>query len=377
VPDLLIFADTVRSAELRHEIPALVPDAILYAETNGSRHVVAPSAELPIIGGVGEYTLHPFEEFGVDELRRTSLSNGELLDQIIVRAVTAFGIERAVVPASFPVLTADRLREAGIELVPERDLFIERRRAKSGAELAGIRRAQAAAEAGMAAARELLRRAEPDRDGVLQVDGHALTSERIKATISTEFITHGTTADAFVVSHGPQAAIGHHLGEGKLRAGETVVIDLWPRDDKSACYADMTRTFVVGDVPDEVANWHRLCLEVLERVRAAARPGVSGKELFGTACEIFERQGHLTQRTKVFGETLEEGFFHALGHGVGLEVHESPFLNLTGSEPLVAGDVIAVEPGLYRPGLGGVRLEDLLLVRGDGCETLTDFPYEL
>ena len=377
MPDVLILGDTFRSPELRHEIPAPAADPLLYVEHGGERHVVVTAFEIPIIEEVGDYVAHPFEEFGADELRRSSSSHLAMLEEIAVRAVRKLGVERAVVPWAFPVSAADRLRAEGVELVVDQGFFDDRRRVKTGAELAGIRRAQLAAEAGMAAARDLLAASETDDGGVLQLDGEPLTSERVKAAISAVFLEHDVVSDGFVVSHGAQAAIGHHLGSGRLRANETIVVDLWPRDRRSACSADMTRTFVVGEPPAEAAEWHRLCLEALERVVAGARAGVTGSALNDVACEIFEGAGHLTQRTKVFGEALDHGFHHALGHGVGLEVHEQPLLNLLGRSPLVDGDVIAVEPGLYRPGFGGVRIEDLLLVAADGCENLTRFPYDL
>jgi Xaa-Pro aminopeptidase len=377
VPDVLIYADTVRSPELRHEVPLGVADPFLYVERDGARHVVVSAFEIPLIEPVGDYVLHPLEEFGIDELRRSGIGFHEMFDELVLRAVRGIGVERAVVPGDFPLLLADRLRAAGVELEPDRELFDRRRRVKTPAELAGIRRAQAAAEAGMAAACELLRAARPDGDGGLVADGEPLTSERMKAAISQRFLERGATADGFIVSHGAQAAIGHHLGDGQLRVGETIVIDLWPRDNASACSADMTRTFVVGEVGEEVAEWHRLCREALDRAVDDIRPGVRGSEVFGHTCDLFEAAGYPTQRTKAPGEVLSDGFHHSLGHGVGLEVHEQPLLGFVGHEPLVAGDVVAVEPGLYRAGYGGVRLEDLVLVTDDGAERLTSFPYDL
>ena len=377
VGDVVLLGDTTRSPELRHEIPLGIPDPFLYLERDGARHVVVVSFEIPLLEEVGGYLLHPFEEFGVDELRRTSSSQLDLLNEIVLRAVKSFGVERALVPPSFPVLTADRLRAAGVEVVPSPDEFVARRRVKSSTELAGIRGAQEAARAGMSVARELLRSSSQNGAGVLELEGAPLSSERIKAAISAAFLEHGCSAEAFVVSHGPQAAIGHHLGTGEIRAGEPLVVDLWPRDNASSCFADMTRTFVVGEVPGEVAEWHDLCREALDRALAEVRPGVTGKDLYDTVCDLFEAAGYPTQRTKVEGEILERGFYHALGHGVGLEVHELPYLNLLGHQPLVAGDVIAIEPGLYRPGLGGVRIEDLVLVTEEGAENLTSFPYDL
>jgi Xaa-Pro aminopeptidase len=155
------------------------------------------------------------------------------------------------------------------------------------------------------------------------------------------------------------------------------VIDLFPKDRESACYADMTRTFVVGEPSDEIAEWHRLVKEAVDRTIEPIKPGVKGRELFDIACDIFEEAGQKTQRTKEPGKPLDEGFFHSLGHGVGLEVHEQPGLGLLGEKELVPGDVVTIEPGLYRQGFGGVRLEDLILVTEDGYENLTDFPYDL
>jgi Xaa-Pro aminopeptidase len=376
VPDVLIYADTTRSPEMRHEVPIAIPDPFLYVERNGARHVVVSSIEMPRLEGLG-LEIHPLEAFGIDELRRSGLSSRQVMDEITLRAVAELGVERAIVPGGFPLLLADKLRAAGLELTPDPELFDGRRRVKTGAELDGILRAQVAAEAGMGAARDLLRRARRREGDALEVDGEPLTSERIKGAIAQAFLEHGATADEFIVSHGSQAAIGHHMGEGAVQAGETIVIDLWPRDNESSCSADMTRTFVVGRIPAEVAEWHRLCEEALDRTLADTRPGVTARELFEGTCEIFEAAGYPTQRTKTPGTTLADGFFHSLGHGVGLEVHEEPLIGLSGHEQLRAGEVIAIEPGLYRSGFGGCRLEDLLLVTEDGAKKLTSFPYDL
>jgi Xaa-Pro aminopeptidase len=376
MPDVLIYGDTTRSPELRHEIPVGVPDPFLYAEVGGVRHMAVNSMEAPRLRGLG-IEVHLLDEFGLDELRASGKPLAEIQDELALRAVRAFGITSAVVPIAFPIGVADLLRADGIELTPERDLFDDRRRVKNPAELAGIRRAQAAADAGMAAARHLLRLAKANGDGTLEVDGEPLTSERIKIAISQAFVEQGATGDEFIVSHGPQSAIGHDMGAGPILTGEPIVIDIWPRDNESACYADMTRSFVVGDIPDEVAGWHRSVKEALDRAYSELRPGVTGRELFDGTCDIFEAAGYLTQRTKEPGKPLEEGFFHSLGHGVGLEVHEEPGLGLTSRKPLVAGDVVTIEPGLYRPGFGGLRLEDLVLITENGAENLTNFPYDL
>lgn len=374
--DVLIYADTFRSPELRHEVPLGIPDPFLYAERAGVKHIAIGSMEMPRLREVGGFELHPSEEFGADGLVAQGLSYPEIREQVAVRAVQALGITSAFVPETFPLRMADLLRAVGVELTPNRDFFDARRRSKVPAELAGIRRAQRAAEAGMAAARDLLRRAVSNGGG-LTVDGEPLTVELVKAAIGQAFVANGSTTDDCIVARGAQAAVGHDMGSGQIQAGETVVIDVWPRDAESFCFADMTRTFVVGEIAADVAEWHRLCKEALDRAISEVRPGAIGRAIFDGTCDIFEAAGEPTQRTKQPGVPLADGFFHGLGHGVGLEVHEEPGLGLTSTTALQVGDVVTVEPGLYRQGYGGVRLEDLVLVTEDGVENLTRFPYDL
>jgi Xaa-Pro aminopeptidase len=374
--DVVIYADTVRSPELRHEVALGVPDPFLYVEKDGKKHIVIGSMEIPRLADLGLFELHPNEEFGLDELRKSGLRPYEISEELRLRALRSLGVERASVPATFPLAVADHLRANGIELTADRDFFEDRRRVKSEYELVGIRRAQAAAEAGMEAARDLLARAKANGE-YLNVDREPLTSERLKTAIAQAFVANGASADDYIVSHGPQAAVGHDMGSGPIKPGETVVIDLWPRDNETFCFSDMTRTFVVGEISDDVAEWQRLCKDALDRALAEMKAGVAGKSVFDGTCEIFEAAGYPTQRTQAAGETLADGFYHGLGHGVGLEVHEAPGMGITADKELKAGDVVTVEPGLYRQGVGGVRLEDLVLVTEDGVENLTSFPYDL
>ncbi len=376
MPDVLIYADTIRSPEMRWEVPIGIPDPFLYVERGGTRHVVLTSFEIDRVRAIpGAPMPHAYEEFGYDELIENGLEREEVHLEVAVNACRELGVTEAAVPWTFPARFADRLRDAGVAIHPELELFQDRRRVKSDAQLAGIRRAQRAAEAGMDAARHLLRTAEPN-GAELVVDGAPLTSERIKTAILEAFTGRGVVADEFIVAHGPQSAVGHDMGSGAIAEGEPIVIDLWPKDIETACYSDMTRTYVVGEPPEEIARYHALCKEALDRSLEAIRPGRPAADVFRLVCELFHEAGEPTQLSKKPGEVLEDGFYHGLGHGVGLEVHEAPSLGRAPGR-MVAGDVVTLEPGLYRHGYGGVRLEDLVLVTEDGAENLTEYPYGL
>jgi Xaa-Pro aminopeptidase len=376
VPDVLIYGDTVRSPELRHEVPLLVPDPFLYLEKDDRRAVAVHSLEIPRIReDAPSLEILPTAELGEDELYAAGKQGREVDLEVLRRACAKVGIERAVVPPAFPLEVADHLRANGIELAVDADFFDRRRRAKNETEIRGIRNAQKACEAALDVARDLLRRARPDGGG-LEVDGEPLTSERLKQAIERVFSSFNCEGSDMIVSHGEQTAVGHDMGSGQLRPDEPIVFDLFPKDRQTGCYADMTRTYVVGEPSDEVGEWYRLVKEALERTTAEVKPGANGRAIFEVACRIFEDAGYKTALSKQPGEVLETGFIHGLGHGVGLEVHEQPSMSRTGHD-LVVGDVITIEPGLYRAGYGGLRLEDLVLVTEDGYEVITDYPYEL
>jgi len=374
--DVLIYGDTVRHPELRHEVPLTLGDPFLYAEKDGRAHLVITDFEWPRIqdAAVDAELISPFG-LGLDELLDSGKKYWEIALEMALRGVRQIGVTSATVPHTFPLELANFLRENGIQLTPDREFFDQRRRVKNEAELAGIRRAQRAAEAGMDAARDLFRRAQSS-NGSLRIDAEPLTAERVKLAIQDAFAQHGCTAEEFIVSHGAQSAIGHDMGSGEIAAGEPIVIDLWPKDAETACYADMTRTFCIGEIPGELREYHRLVKESLDRSLEAVRAGARGPDVFAVSCEPFHREGHKTLLNKEPGEVVESGYFHSLGHGVGLDVHEQPGLGRSGEE-LLAGDVVTLEPGLYRRGWGGCRLEDLVLVTENGPETLTRYPYDL
>ena len=374
--DVLIIADTIRSPELRHEVPLAAPDPFLYAEVGGKRSVVVSSLEAGRITDLGtDLQVLTYEDAGIDQLLKRDLDTYALNRELYLGACRQLGLEAATTPGGFPLEYADHLRANGIELTADQPFFDARRRVKNESELAGIRRACRAVEAGVTVGVEMLRSASRS-NGVLTLDGEPLTCERIQLAVERAFGEHGAAAEEFVVSHGAQTATGHDPGSGPIAADDVVLFDLFPRDRESACYSDFTRTFSLGPPSDELAEFHRLAKEALDLAVGAVKPGVKGSNIHRMVCDLFHEHGYKTQLHKEEGESLVDGYFHATGHGVGLEVHEQPGVGRVESEPLVEGDVIALEPGLYRAGYGGVRLEDLVLVTADGAEVLTNYSYD-
>lgn len=276
------------------------------------------------------------------------------------------------VPARFPLASADGLRERGVRVEAETDDVITGIRAsKTDAEIDHIREAQRANEKAMARAEELLREATVE-DGLLIHDGRELTSERLRREIEIALLREDCALDETIVACGADAADPHDGGSGPLRAGETVVIDVFPRSKETHYHADMTRTFSVDEPSARAREWYDLTSEAKEAALAAVEPGATGEDVHDAACDVYEEAGLPTLREDPSTET---GFIHSTGHGIGLDVHELPRLAPGGAE-LKPGHVITVEPGLYDPTVGGIRIEDLVAVTEDGYENLTDYSEE-
>ncbi|ELY43378.1 M24 family metallopeptidase [Natronorubrum sulfidifaciens] len=279
------------------------------------------------------------------------------------------GVDSVAVPRSFPTGTADGLRARGLEITVEPEGIIEGIRAtKTEWEIEQIRASQRANEAAMATAESLLATADVE-DGVLVSDGEPLTSERVKTEIEITLLRHGCGLDDTIVACGADGADPHDRGSGPLEADELIVIDIFPRDKETGYFADMTRTFARGEPSEEARRRYEVTREAYEAALEAVEAGVTGADVHDAACDVLETAGYETLRSDPSTET---GFIHSTGHGVGLDIHEAPSVSPSGGE-LEAGHVISIEPGLYDPAVGGVRIEDLIVVTEDGYENLTDY----
>ena len=374
----LLVDDALRSHELRHEIAEGVGDPVIFIEHDGRRILVGSILEQSTFEKredvVDEYWT--FNDLGMEELvKNSSFPKDSMIDELAVRALERLGVFGVTVPGNFRLATADYLRDKGIEINIDIDEWKMRRRRKSPWEIEGIERAQRAADTAMMTAARMLRDAEPTADGRLRFEGEILTSELVRVAMQAELLDAGAYSEEILVQCGDAALSGHELGSGPIMVDQSVVIDVFPIDRRTTCWSDMTRTFVSGTPSEELRNLHAHVRKALDIAFDSLRPGTSNAHQ--AVADYFNDQGFPTASHHQGPEPLRDGFFHSLGHGVGLQTHEPPALGRRPDE-LIEGDVVAVEPGLYFAGIGGVRLEDTVMITSDGIEHFSDpLPYDL
>ena len=374
----LLHDDAIRSPEMRHEIAEAIMDPITFLEHDGLRIVIGSWLEESLFESREDIRdeFWNSEDLGREDLIRDKSWPVPLIDsEIVRRSLERIGSSKVVVPPSFGVLVADYLRDAGIEVVVDAEAWDARRRRKAPWEIEGIERAQRAAETAMMVAARLLREAEPASGDRLRFEGEILTAEFIRESMTAALSTQGAECEEIIIHSGDAFLGGHEIGVGPILPDKTCIIDCFPRDRRTGCHSDMTRTFVPGTASEDVRRLHDHCLAALRVAQEAIQPGRDDHH--ARVAEYFHNQGFPTRDHYSGDGPLLEGFPHSLGHGVGLEVHEKPWLGRR-PDALVEGDVVAIEPGLYFKGIGGVRLEDTVLVTEDGIEYITDpLPYDL
>jgi Xaa-Pro aminopeptidase len=313
-------------------------------------------------------------EYGLRE-KREEYGEDRVKQKVVAEFLADVGVESVATQFGFPSGLADGLREEGVAVEPEssqQSTVMDVRAVKTDEELEHVRDAQKANEKAMAAAEVLIRDANVE-EGVLHYEGDVLTSERVTEEIEVALIREGCALDETIVACGVDAADPHDRGSGPLEAGETIIVDIFPRSKASKYHADMTRTFVKGDATETQREWHAVTDEARKAALDVVEAGVTGEEVNQAVVDVYQDHRHPTIFTDAETET---GFIHSTGHGVGLDVHESPSISRNGGE-LKPGHVITIEPGLYDPDVGGVRIEDIVVVAEDGYENLTDYPIEL
>ncbi|MDQ2914990.1 MAG: M24 family metallopeptidase [Chloroflexota bacterium] len=377
---LLFYADGYKFPDVYHATKFLAPDPIIALEDVEELILVASSLEEGRARKESRATnVVNMNDYGAQELTGRGISGTEFWATIMKRFLDARGLRRVAVAPYFPVAEADRLREMGIELVIANDLR-ERRRVKRPDEVDAIEAAQRATEDAWQEGVDAIRRSTVRADKTLELDGTPFTAERLRAIVESALLERGYASDGAICAPGPQAADPHQIGTGPLHAGEAIVMDIFPQHKANRYWADMTRTVSKGEPPAEIRKIYEVVKRAQDAGIKALRAGVTGREVHELVEDIIWQAGYDTLRPgqkKDPSDPTPRGFIHSTGHGVGLEIHEAPAIARSGTKPLVAGDVVTIEPGVYDPVIGGVRLEDMLVITESGARNLTQAPREL
>ena len=368
----LLYAASEGSADQLYFGRFDAPDAYIALGPHGQRIAVMNALEYGRALKESEYdTVLRLEEW-LQKAREVFHREDVGIAHVVKLLVREYEVEKYVVPQEFPAGLLTKLRALQVPVeVSEGPLFPERA-IKSKEEVACIREGCAASAAGLWAAEKALQRSTARRNGELYLDGESLTSERLRFLVDVACMENGALAQYTIVAGGQQACDPHCRGSGPLRASDLIIVDVFPRMTDSGYFGDMTRTFLKGRASEP----QRALVDSVRRAQKMAikklGPGVTGKTVHEAVQKYFIGLGYETRRKP----TYHEGFFHGTGHGLGLEVHEPPRVSLTGGR-LRNGMVVTVEPGLYYPGLGGCRIEDVGLITDNGVRKISRFPQEL
>ena len=365
----LIVAPSDTDADMLYATRIFIGDPFIFLQQKGKRILVL--SDLEIDRAKKNAKADEFVMF--NQLEREVQGKAKKAppyEKVLAHFLTKRGVKRALVPANFPLGFANEIKRNGIALETSNGLFWPAREKKTTEEIRLLERALRMTETGMKRGMEILKASKPGTGKKLKWSGKTLTSETLRAEIDSAILRAGGVPTNTIVAGGDQACDPHERGFGPLRADSLIILDIFPRDGKTGYWGDMTRTVVRGRASEQqrklweaVKAGQRLALK---RIKA----GVDGVSIHQAITELFERRGFPTEVRN--GRRV--GFFHGTGHGLGLEIHEYPRLQKV---VLKAGQCLTVEPGLYYPGIGGARIEDVVIVEKTGCRILSRFPKQL
>jgi Xaa-Pro aminopeptidase len=365
----LIVAASDHDPDMLYATRFFVPDPFIFLERNGKRTIVL--SDLEIDRARKEATADEFVSLSrLEREAQGTQKKAPAYEKIIAHFLKKRGVRSVIVPANFPLGYANELARQRIRVRPINGLFWPARESKSEAELVQMRRALAITESGLARGMEVLKASKIGTGKKLTWGGRTLTSEILRAEIDSAILRAGGLPANTIVAGGDQACDPHERGFGPLKANSLIILDIFPRDAKSGYFGDMTRTVVRG----RASEAQRGLWEAVKAGQALAlkkmKPGVDGLKLHNEVKQLFTDRGYPTE---VRGGR-QVGFFHGTGHGLGLEIHEIPRFQKTIFKP---GQVLTVEPGLYYPGIGGARLEDVVVLTRTGTRMLSRFEKRL
>jgi Xaa-Pro aminopeptidase len=368
-PTRLIVAASENDADMLYATQFFAPDPFIFLEQNGRRTLVL--SDLEIDRGRRQAKadeILPYSQF--EKEVQGNNRKAPLYEKVLAHFLTKKKVRSAIVPANFPLGYARELESKKIRLQPTKELFWPDRETKGESELRQMRKALEITEAGMARGIEVLKQATPGKGQQLQWHNATLTSEILRAEIDTAVLRAGGLPANTIVAGGDQACDPHERGHGPLKANSLIILDIFPRSAATGYYGDLTRTVLRGRASDEQRKLWKTVNEGQALALKKMKPGVDGLKLHQEVRQFFTDQGYPTG----IREGKQTGFFHGTGHGLGLEIHEHPRFQKT---VFKIGQVLTVEPGLYYPGLGGTRTEDVVALTKTGIRMLSRFPHQL
>jgi len=370
-PSPLLYADTERSSDALYFGRVSVPDPFIAFGLRGRKYAVVSALEFARVKRESAFHSVLALEPLLEKARQTWPGRPVGTADVIRLIAKEFRLRGFTVPEDFPAGVYARLRRLGLGLRIAKGALFPQREVKSPAEAAAIREGNRCSAAGIAAAERMSRKSRV-KAGRLHYRGAVLTSERLQAEIEMACLAEGAVSSNTIAAGGDQACDPHQRGSGPLRPNELIIVDVFPRVSSTGYFGDMTRTFLRGRASDRqreiVAAVRAAQLAALKKIRA----GVEGRAVHGEVVEVFESRGFQTE----VGKRGSTGFFHGTGHGVGLAIHEPPRVNKTANIFLKMGSVVTVEPGLYYPGLGACRIEDVVQVTAGAPRLLSSYPYD-
>ena len=364
---LLMIAASETDSNLYYVTRFIAPDPFVFMQLKGERVMLMSDLELD--RARSQATVDRVISYSEVEraVRAQGVSDPGTID-IVHAVLQPAGIKRLLVPANFSYAYALRLQQLGYQLELQSGPLFPSRAIKTAEEVQYIEAAQRATERAVAAAHAALRQADI-RNGLMWLNGEPVTSEWIKKLINVQLMESECVAQHTIVAGGDQACDPHNEGSGPLPANRSIIFDVFPRSAQTRYFADMSRTIVKGTPSPELKKLYQIVKDAQEEAITKIHDGADGAKIHQGICDRFDAAGY---RTGVVNGRME-GYFHGTGHGVGLDIHEAPRISRTGSL-LQEGHIVTVEPGLYYPGLGAIRIEDMVLVTKDGCRNLTNFP---
>ena len=368
---ILLYAASEGDANMLYATGFFVPDPFIFFEHKNRRHIVMSDLEIDRANKQAHADRVVSLSLYQKKLRKLGKTPAGIID-IVDLIFRERGIRSLIVPANFSALLLDQLRAKGYSVQIKRDPFWPQRETKNTLEVKQITESLRIARLGLESGIRMLRRTKPKRDGYLYLNGSRLTSEMLKTAVNTTIMAQGWLPSHTIISSGNQCVDPHHEGTGPIRTNTSIIFDIFPRSQHNGYFGDLSRTVVRGRASEKLKEIYATVQAGQQIGYEQIRDGVNGKEVHQNILNMFAARGFPTGR--INGRM--QGFFHGTGHGLGLDIHEPPRIAPVDAV-LRTGHVVTVEPGLYYIGVGGVRLEDVVVVKPKGNRNLTDCPQFL